>query len=129
MAVSYVPFLAAIFLVAQEEDESPVESGSDDGAEDSDQEHWDPSHHSMDSKVHTSMRKVTNKQMEGIARGKDRSDRATVETVLDPRTRMVKPSELFKRSVNMARTCQTEYYKTAEAGNCMYECPSRVLAC
>lgn len=66
-----------------------IDSSDEESAEDSDQEHWDPSHHTMDSKVHTSMKKVTNKQMEGTARGKDRSDRATVETVLDPRTRMV----------------------------------------
>ena len=56
--------------------------------EESDQEQWDPRHHTMDSKVHTSLRQCTNKQMEGSSKGKDRSDRATVETVLDPRTRM-----------------------------------------
>ena len=78
-------------FVPQEQGRIAVKGKSDDSAEDSDQERWDPSHHSMDSKAHTSMRKVTNKQMEGIARGKDRSDRATVETVLDPRTRMVYP--------------------------------------
>ncbi len=68
---------------------SSVESESEDSADDSEQDHWDPSRHAMDSKVQTSMRKVTNKQMEGNAKGKDKSDRATVETVLDPRTRMV----------------------------------------
>lgn len=43
----------------------------------------------MDAKVHTSIRQSTNRQLEGSSRSRDRSDRATVETVLDPRTRMV----------------------------------------
>lgn len=54
----------------------------------SDQDQWEPKLHSMDSKVQTSMQRCTNKQLEGSARERDRSDRATVETVLDPRTRM-----------------------------------------
>lgn len=65
-------------------------NSEDEDEEDSDQEHWEPESHTMDSKVQTSVRRANNKQMEGVAKGKDRSDRATVETVLDPRTRMVR---------------------------------------
>lgn len=50
---------------------------------------WEPEHMAMDSSVRTSLRQNTNKQLVGRLRAKDRSDRATVETVLDPRTRMV----------------------------------------
>ena len=44
----------------------------------------------MDASVRTAMRQSANRQLEGRSRAKDRSDRATVETVLDPRTRMVR---------------------------------------
>ena len=52
-------------------------------------EMYDDAKYSMDSSVRTAIRQNTHKQMQGNARSKDRSDRATVETVLDPRTRMV----------------------------------------
>lgn len=51
---------------------------------------WENDRLAMDSSVRTAIRQSTNKQMEGRCRSKDRSDRATVETVLDPRTRMVR---------------------------------------
>ena len=80
--------MTAAAMPAQEDSESEINS-EEDG--DSDQEHWEPDSHTMDSKVQTSLKRHTNKQMEGISRERDRSDRATVETVLDPRTRMVRP--------------------------------------
>ena len=54
-------------------------------------EMYDDAQYSMDSSVRTAIRQNAHKQMQGSSRSKDRSDRATVETVLDPRTRMVRP--------------------------------------
>lgn len=68
---------------------STDDSGLSSSGDESEQEHWSPDSHAMDAKVQTSLKRHTNKQMEGSSRAKDRSDRATVETVLDPRTRMV----------------------------------------
>jgi len=59
--------------------------------EEGEEDHWDPGQFAMDSKVHTSIRQSTNRQLEGTSKSRDRSDRATVETVLAPRPRMVPP--------------------------------------
>lgn len=85
----YKRLLISLQKEAEEEAFQGSDEEYDDEGEDSEQEHWSPGSHGMDAKVQTSLKQCTNKQMEGSFRGKDRSDRATVETVLDPRTRMV----------------------------------------
>lgn len=50
---------------------------------------------SMDTSVRTAIKRSHNRQLEGRLKAKDRSDRATVETVLDPRTRMVGSQSLL----------------------------------
>ncbi|KAK9820100.1 hypothetical protein WJX72_006140 [[Myrmecia] bisecta] len=49
-------------------------------------------HHNMDASVLTAVKVNAHREQSAGARGKDKSDRASVEQVLDPRTRMV----LFK---------------------------------
>ncbi len=43
------------------------------------------------SSAAASVRRNANKQSTGVAREKDKADRATYQTVLDPRTRLVLP--------------------------------------
>jgi serine/threonine-protein kinase RIO1 len=43
----------------------------------------------MDSSVQAAMRSNSRRQATGNAREKDKADRATYQTVLDPRTRLV----------------------------------------
>ena len=44
----------------------------------------------MDQATQNSVKQLSDRQLSGLTRTKDKSDRATVETVLDPRTRLVR---------------------------------------